>query len=236
VEEGTRYGPYTTTLSSSTETLTANTCYDTESGGSDYVTAGGVDSNTIATDGSTPPPSTGQESISIGWGSTPAPAGDWMDITFTNFPTGSVSWYCVEEGTRYGPYTTTLSSSTETLTANTCYDTESGGSDYVTADGVDSNTIATDYTAPPPPSESISIGWGSTPAPAGDWMDITFTNFPTGSVSWYCVEEGTSYGPYSTTLTSSTETLTTHTCYDTERGGSDYVTASGVSSNTIGTD
>jgi hypothetical protein len=136
-----------------------------------------------------------------------------------------------------------LTSSTETLTANTCYDTESGGSDYVTADGFDSNTIATDSAAPPPPpppppppSESISIGWGSTPAPAGDWMDITFTNFPTGTISWHCVEEGTSYGPYSTTLTSSTETLTTHTCYDTERGGSDYVTAGGVSSNTIGTD
>ena len=67
-----------------------------------------------------------------------------MDITFTNFPTGPVSWYCVEEGTSYGPYTTTLTSTTETFHTNTCYDTQPGGSDYVTADGVNSNTIATD--------------------------------------------------------------------------------------------
>ncbi len=183
-----------------------------------------------------PPPPPG--SISIGWGGTPAPSGDWMDITFNNFPVGSVSWYCVEEGTSYGPYTTTLKSSTENLTTNTCYDTEPGGSDYVVSDGVSSNTIATDAPAPPPPPPpgSISIGWGGTPAPSGDWMDITFNNFPVGSVSWYCVEEGTSYGPYTTTLTSSTETLTTNTCYDTESGGSDYVVADGVGSNTIGTD
>jgi uncharacterized protein YheU (UPF0270 family) len=233
VEEGTAYGPYSTSLSSSTETLTTNTCYDTESGGSDYVVADGVSSNTISPDISPPPP---PGSISIGWGSNPAPSGDWMDITFTNFPTGTVSWYCVEEGTSYGPYSTSLSSSTETLTTNTCYDTESGGSDYVVADGVTSNTIATDAPPPPPPSPSISIGWGSNPAPYGNWMDITFSNFPTGTVSWYCVEEGTSYGPYSTSLSSSTETLTTNTCYDTEPGGSDYVVADGVSSNTIGTD
>jgi hypothetical protein len=37
-------------------------------------------------------------------------------------------------------------------------------------------------------------------------------------------------------LTSSTETLTTNTCYDTESNGSDYVSAEGVTSNTIGTD
>lgn len=85
-----------------------------------------------------------------------------MNITFTNFPTGPVSWECVEEGTPYGPYTTTLTSSTETLTTNTCYDTQEGGSDYVTADGVSSNTIPTDAstsTPPPPPQPSISIGW-----------------------------------------------------------------------------
>ena len=238
VEEGTAYGPFSTTLSSSTETFTANTCYDTQSGGSDYVTAGGATSNTIATDYSPPPPPPPSESISIGWGGTPAPAGNWMDITFTNFPTGTVSWYCVEEGTAYGPFSTTLSSSTETFTANTCYDTQSGGSDYVTAGGATSNTIATDYSPPPPPppSESISIGWGGTPAPAGNWMDITFTNFPTGTVSWYCVEEGTAYGPFSTTLSSSTETFTANTCYDTQSGGSDYVTAGGATSNTIATD
>ena len=83
----------------------------------------------------------------------------------------------------------------------------------MTADGVNSNTIATD-------AESISISWGSNRAPYGNWMNITFTNFPTGTVSWYCVEEGTKYGPYSATLTSSTETLTSNTCYDTEAGGS----------------
>jgi hypothetical protein len=232
VEEGTAYGPYSTTLTSSPETLTTNTCYDTETGGSDYVTAEGITSNTIATYSPPPPPG----SITIGWGSNPAPAGNWMDITFTNFPTGSVSWYCVEEGTAYGPYSTTLTSSTETLTSNTCYDTQNGGSDYVTADGIDSNTIPTDYSPPPPPQQSISIGWGSNPAPYGRWMNITFTSFPTGSVSWYCVEEGVRYGPYSTTLTSSTETLTSNTCYDTEPGGSDYVTSDGINSNTIGTD
>jgi uncharacterized protein YwgA len=232
VEEGTSYGPYSTTLTSNTETLTANTCYDTEAGGSDYVVSDEVSSNTIPTDSSG---GGGSSSISIGWGSNSAPAGNWMDITFTNFATGPVSWYCIEEGTSYGPYSTTLTSNTETLTTNTCYDTEAGGSDYVAADGIDSNTIATDAPAPPPP-QSISIGWGGNPAPYGNWMDITFNNFPTGRVTWYCVEEGTSYGPYSTTLTSSTETLTTNTCYDTERGGSDYVTADGYTSNTIGTD
>jgi hypothetical protein len=67
-----------------------------------------------------------------------------MNITFTNFSTGTVTWYCVEEGTKYGPYSTTLTSSPETLTTNTCYDTEGGGTDYVSSDGVDSNTIATD--------------------------------------------------------------------------------------------
>lgn len=67
-------------------------------------------------------------------------------------------------------------------------------------------------------------------------MNITFTNFPTGPVTWYCIEEGQSYGPYSTSLSSSTETLTTNTCYDTEAGGTDYVTSDGVNSNTIGTD
>ena len=91
-------------------------------------------------------------------------------------------------------------------------------------------------TQPTQTSESISITWGTTPAPAGNWMDITFTNFPTGPVSWYCVEEGTSYGPYTTTLTSTTETFHTNTCYDTQPGGSDYVTADGVNSNTIATD
>jgi hypothetical protein len=74
-----------------------------------------------------------------------------MDITFTNFPTGTVSWDCVEEGQSYGPYSTTLTSSTETLSSHTCYDAEAGGSDYVTADGVTSNTIATDASSPPPP-------------------------------------------------------------------------------------
>jgi hypothetical protein len=88
----------------------------------------------------------------------------------------------------------------------------------------------------PPPSPAISIGWGSNAAQFGNWMDITFENFPTGSVTWYCVEEGHAYGPYSTSLSSSTETLTTNTCQDTESGGSDYVTADGVNSNTIGTD
>lgn len=94
--------------------------------------------------GGSPPPPTSNPSIGISWGSNPAPSGDWMNITFTNFPTGQVSWYCVEEGVSYGPYSTTLSSSTETLTSNTCYDTESGGSDYVTSNGATSNTIATD--------------------------------------------------------------------------------------------
>jgi hypothetical protein len=83
---------------------------------------------------------------------------------------------------------------------------------------------------------SISVGWGSNPAPYGHWMDVTFTNFPTGKVTWYCVEGGTSYGPYSTTLTSSTETLTTNTCYDTEAGDTDYFTADGINSNTIPAD
>jgi hypothetical protein len=89
---------------------------------------------------------------------------------------------------------------------------------------------------PPPPAKAISIGWGSVSAPAGKWMNITFENFPTGTVTWYCVEEGHAYGPYSTTLSSSTQTLTANTCYDTQAGGSDYVTAGGVNSNTIGTD
>jgi hypothetical protein len=67
-----------------------------------------------------------------------------MDISFSGFPTGPVTWYCVEEGTSYGPYSTTLSSSDETLSTNTCDDTESGGTDYVTAGGVTSNSIPTD--------------------------------------------------------------------------------------------
>ena len=74
-----------------------------------------------------------------------------MDVTFTNFPTGKVAWYCVEGGTSYGPYSTTLTSSTETLTTNTCYDTEAGDNDYFTADGINSNTIPADLRRKPPP-------------------------------------------------------------------------------------
>jgi hypothetical protein len=94
-------------------------------------------------------------------------------------------------------------------------------------------------SAPPPPSSpsaSVSISWGGNQAPYGKWMDITFSNFPTGSVAWYCVEGGTSYGPYHTTLTSSTETLTSNTCYDATPGNNDYVLANGIASNTIGAD
>jgi hypothetical protein len=112
---------------------------------------GGTGSSPTATSGSggssnTPGPggAGSNGSISIAWGSNPAPHGDWMDVTFTNFPTGPVTWYCVEGGTSYGPYTTTLTSSTETLTTNTCYDTEAGDSDYFTADGINSNTIPAD--------------------------------------------------------------------------------------------
>jgi hypothetical protein len=78
-----------------------------------------IDPTASAPTTSTPPGSSGSggvgaASISIGWGSNPAPSGNWMDIAFTNFPAGTVPWYCVEEGTKYGPYSTTLSSSTET--------------------------------------------------------------------------------------------------------------------------
>jgi len=150
-----------------------------------------------------------------------------MDITFTNFPTGSVSWFCVEEGTRYGPYSTTLTSSTETLSTNTCYDTES-----VAATTSLPMALSTPTRSEPTHRRRRRLNHrlrrvGGNPAPSGNWMDITFTNFPTGSVSWFCVEEGTRYGPYSTTLTSSTETLSTNTCYDTESGGSDYVSSDG---------
>ena len=104
-----------------------------------------------------------------------------MDITFTNFPTGTVSWNCVEEGTSYGPYSTTLTSSTETLTANTCYDTESGGTDYVTADGVDSNTIATDGSTPPPtppPTTTYAETTGSVVHTWTDYADAGGTEGP----------------------------------------------------------
>ncbi|HVA99748.1 MAG TPA: trypsin-like serine protease [Acidimicrobiales bacterium] len=83
---------------------------------------------------------------------------------------------------------------------------------------------------------SVSVGWGNESAPYGDWMNITFSNFPMGRVAWYCVEGGTSYGPYYTTLTSSTETLTSSTCYDATPGNSDYVLANGIASNTIAAD
>jgi hypothetical protein len=216
--------------------LAAETGWNTVSGNvTQYGTSVVRWSNWIASVEATSGGSGGTPSISIGWGSNPAPAGKWMDIRFSNFPTGTVSWYCVEEGTSYGPYSTSLTSNTETFTTNTCYDTEAGGTDYVRADGINSNTIPTDSGGSGGTS-SISIGWGSNPAPAGNWMDITFSNFATGPVSWYCVEEGTSYGPYSTTLASNTETFTTNTCYDTEAGGSDYVRADGISSNTITAD
>jgi hypothetical protein len=52
-------------------------------------------------------------------------------------------------------------------------------------------TSFTTQSPPPPPTPSIGIGWGGNRAPAGNWMNITFSNFPTGRVSWYCVEEGT---------------------------------------------
>jgi len=93
-------------------------------------------------------------------------------------------------------------------------------------------------TQPPSssPAASVSISWGGNQAPYGNWMNITFSNFPTGTVAWSCVEGGTSYGPYYTTLTSSTETLTTKTCYDATPGNTDYVVANGIASNVIGAD
>lgn len=122
--------------------------------------------------GGGPPPT--NASISVSWGSTPAPYGNWMDITFTNFPVGPVAWDCVEEGVSYGPYQTTLSSSTETLTSNTCYDTEAGGSDYVTADGISSNTIATDPAQPTQETYAEATGYG----PVKTWSN---PNGPSGT-------------------------------------------------------
>ena len=86
------------------------------------------------------------------------------------------------------------------------------------------------------PAASVSVSWGRNSAPYGKWMNISFENFPTGTVAWSCVEGGTSYGPYYTTLTSSSETLTANTCYDATPGNSDYVVANGTASNTIAAD
>jgi len=203
-------------------------------------------SSTPAPPTSTQPPSASPNgAVSVSWGNNPAPYGNWMNITFSNFPSGTVSWSCVEGGTDYGSYYTTLTSSVETLTTNTCYDATPGNTDYVVANGISSNVIGADSapapptSAPPPPppsSASVSVSWGGNQAPYGNWMNITFSNFPTGSVSWSCVEGGTNYGPYHTTLTSSNETLTTKTCYDATPGNSDYVVANGISSNVIGAD
>jgi large repetitive protein len=139
--------------------------------------------------------------------------------------------YCIDGSCQSatGPGSTSDSyacGSTHTITAT---ETDSAGQ-------TSGQVSASATTAACPPPQSISIAWGSNAAPAGNWMDITFTNFPTGTVSWTCVEEGVGHGPYHTTLTSSTETLTTNTCYDTQPGGTDYVTSDGYTSNTIGTD
>jgi hypothetical protein len=195
---------------------------------------------------STPPPTySSAASVSVSWGSNQATYGNWMNITFSNFPTGTVAWSCVEGGTSYGPYYTALTSSNETLTTNTCDDATPGNSDFVVANGIASNVIGADSAAappaptpppPPPPAASVSVSWGGNRALYGNWMNITFSNFPTGTVAWSCVEGGTSYGPYHATLTSSNETLTTNTCYDATPGNSDYVVANGIASNVIGAD
>jgi len=86
------------------------------------------------------------------------------------------------------------------------------------------------------PPRSVAISWGHNPAPHGNWMNITFNNFSTGTVTWECIEEGNTYGPYHITLTSGNETLSSNTCYDTQAGGTDYVKSDGETSNSIGTD
>ena len=175
------------------------------------------------------------ESIDIGW-STSHPS--WIYMTLNGFSPGTYTYSCDFGSGGDKSFALPETTSPETFdNGETCYDAVSGDTVWVTVDGVKSNTITVGTSgSPPPPAKSISIGWGPNPAPAGNWMDITFSNFPTGPVSWYCVEEGVDYGPYSTTLTSGTETFTSNTCYDATPGGTDYVTADGVNSNSIGTD
>ncbi len=93
-------------------------------------------------------------------------------------------------------------------------------------------------TTTPPPSASIRVSWGTVSAPYGygKYMSVTWTGFSTGTLTFYCDEGGTKYGPYSVKATSSPFTADQYTCYDATPGNTDYVITNGINSNTIPSD
>lgn len=231
---------FTVAVESSPETIdNGETCYDLEAGDTVSVSVASVQSNSLIVGGA---PQSGSGETTGGVTNTWS---DYADAGGTQGPTvqgnETVAISCRVQGFTVADGNNWWYQISSSPWSNAYY----ASADAFYNDGQTSGSLIgtpfVDTAVPvcntsPPPAKSITIGWGSNPAPYGNWMNITFTNFPTGSVSWYCVEEGTAYGPYSTTLTSSTETFTSHTCYDTQPGGSDYVTSEGVNSNTIPTD
>jgi serine/threonine-protein kinase PknK len=84
---------------------------------------------------------------------------------------------------------------------------------------------------PPPPSQSIQIGWSSAHP---SWIILTMSSFPTGSYVYTC--NFASGGNQSFTLTESSEPETWdngHTCFDTIAGDRVWVTVGSVTSNTL---
>jgi len=116
------------------------------------------------------------------------------------------------------------------------YDTDTIGQNSQNSNTVSETTAA----CPPPPttapSQSITVSWGSVAAPYGNYMSVTWNGFSTGTLTFYCDEGGTKYGPYSVTATSSPFTANKYTCYDTTSGNTDYVITNGIPSNTIPSD
>lgn len=138
---------------------------------------------------------------------------------------------CMNEGPNPGSYSDNYGCGQSG--SATAYVVDSSGQQ---SGSVSANSSTAACPAPPPPSPSISVSWGPNPAPYGNWMSVTWSNFSTGSHSFYCVEGGTNYGPYTVNITSSPYTATTGTCYDATPGNTDYVTTDGVKSNVIASD
>jgi len=87
------------------------------------------------------------------------------------------------------------------------------------------------FEPPPPPPQSIQIGWsGAHPT----WIWMTLTGFPPGTYTYWCDFGSGGDAAFQLTETVSPETWDNgHTCYDTIRGDTVWVTIGSVQSNTI---
>jgi plastocyanin len=164
---------YSVGVSSNPETFdNAETCYDTISGDTVWVTIGSVTSNTLAVASSTPPPpAPSSSSVTIGWSSAHA---SWITMTLSGFAPGTYTYSCDFGSGGDHSYSVGVSSNPETFdNAETCYDTISGDTVWVTIGSVTSNTIAVASSTPPPPPPPPQTYTETTGGVAHTWTNYT---------------------------------------------------------------